>query len=181
MLRLICVALLLCVAAPAFAKGKHHHRGAHSVSVVKKHGYAERHFKKRLHRTKYVQVSKSARHAAAKSARHAGVKVAQQVRRGDPRPSAWCGWWARQQFGVADRSYNLARKWAQIGTPAHGPAPGVIAVWRHHVGIVISVPGPGRIVLKSGNDGHAVRERERSSRGVIAYRWSPGRVVASAI
>jgi hypothetical protein len=164
MLRLICVALLLFVAAPAFAKGKHHQRGAHSASVTTKHVQAKRHFTKRVHRTKYARVS--------------GPK--QHVRGGDPRPRAWCGWWLRQQMGVADRSYNLARKWAQIGTAAHGPAPGVIAVWRHHVGIVTGVPGPGRIVLKSGNDSRAVRERERSTRGVIAYRWPPGRVFASA-
>lgn len=92
----------------------------------------------------------------------------------DPRPRAWCGWWLRQQLGVADRAYNLARKWAGIGTPAHGPAPGVIAVWPHHVGLVTGVPGPGRIILKSGNDSRAVRERERSTRGIIAYRWPPG-------
>jgi hypothetical protein len=164
MLRLICVALLLFVAAPAFAKGKHHHqRGAHSASVTTKHVQAKRHFKKRVHRTKFARASAPRHHV-----------------RGDPRPRAWCGWWLRQQMGVADRSYNLARKWAQIGTPAHGPAPGVIAVWRHHVGIVTGVPGPGRIILKSGNDSRAVRERERSTRGVIAYRWPPGRTVASA-
>ena len=177
MLRLICVALLLFVAAPAFAKGKHHHhRATHAVSVSMKHAsaskrvHASRHLKKlaqlkkRVHRAKYVRLYKSKNHV-----------------QGDPRPRAWCGWWVRQQFGVADRSYNLARKWAQIGTPAHGPSPGVIAVWRHHVGIVTAVPGPGRIVLKSGNDSHAVRERERSTRGIIAYRWPPGRVFASAI
>jgi hypothetical protein len=92
----------------------------------------------------------------------------------DPRPRAWCGWWLRQQLGVADRAFNQARRWARYGTKAHGPAPGVIAVWPHHVGLVTGVPGPGRIVLKSGNDGHAVRERERSSRGVIAWRWAYG-------
>jgi hypothetical protein len=43
-------------------------------------------------------------------------------------------------------------------------------VFRHHVGIVVAVSGPGRIVLLSGNDGGAVRQRERSSRGVIAWR-----------
>lgn len=95
----------------------------------------------------------------------------------DPRPRAWCGWWLRHQLGVADRTYNRARAWASFGTRAHGPAPGVIAVWPHHVGLVTGVPGPGRIVLKSGNDGHAVRERERSSRGVIAWRWPGGMVM----
>jgi hypothetical protein len=80
---------------------------------------------------------------------------------------------------VADKAFNLARHWASFGSPAHGPAPGVIAVWPHHVGVVTGVPGPGRIVLKSGNDGHAVRERERSTRGIIAYRWPPNRVWAA--
>lgn len=107
--------------------------------------------------------------SAAHYRRHGYKKIVS-----DPRPHAWCGWWLRQQLGVADRAYNLARKWAGIGTPAHGPAVGVIAVWPHHVGLVTGVPGPGRIILKSGNDSRAVRERERSTRGIIAYRWPPG-------
>lgn len=89
----------------------------------------------------------------------------------DPRPARWCGWWLRHYLGVADRRFNLARNWAGLGRPAAGPAPGVVAVWRHHVGVVTGVPGRGRIVLKSGNDSRAVRERERSTRGVIAWRW----------
>lgn len=88
----------------------------------------------------------------------------------DPRPGRWCGWWLRQYLGVRDRAYNLARNWSHYGSPASGPAPGVIAVFANHVGIVTAVPGPGKMVLKSGNDGHAVRERERSTRGVIAWR-----------
>lgn len=95
--------------------------------------------------------------------------------RADPRPRAWCGWQLRQWLGVADRAYNLARNWAHFGSRASGPAPGVIAVYPHHVGIVVSVPGPGRMVMKSGNDGHAVRTRERSTRGVIAWRLPPQR------
>lgn len=96
--------------------------------------------------------------------------------RADPRPAKWCGWWLRHELGVSDRLYNLARAWAHFGERAHGPAPGVIAVYPHHVGIVVAVPGPGRMVMKSGNDGHAVRTRERSTRGVIAWRWPPQRM-----
>jgi hypothetical protein len=92
----------------------------------------------------------------------------------DPRPSRWCGWWMRQMLGVKDKAGNLARWWASFGSPAHGPAIGVVVVWRHHVGIITGHSGDGWIV-KSGNDGHAVRERERSLRGVIAYRWPHGR------
>jgi hypothetical protein len=88
----------------------------------------------------------------------------------DVRPRAWCGWWMRQQIGVADRTFNLARAWARFGTDAHGPAVGAIVVWRHHVGIITGRTDSGWVV-KSGNDGRAVRERERSLRGVIAYRW----------
>lgn len=74
-------------------------------------------------------------------------------------------------FGFKDRKLWLAINWAHIGRPASGPAPGVVAVYRHHVGVVTAVPGPGRMVLLSGNDGNAVRERERSTRGVVAWRW----------
>jgi hypothetical protein len=95
----------------------------------------------------------------------------------DPRPRAWCGWWMRRHLGVADRAGNLARWWARYGSAAHGPAIGVIVVWRHHVGIITGKGEQGWIV-KSGNDGNAVRERERSLRGVIAYRY-PGDRMAS--
>lgn len=89
---------------------------------------------------------------------------------------AWCGCWlALHTYGKHVRGLWLARSWARIGRPASGPAPGVIAVYARgrrggHVGIVRRVIGPGRIVLLSGNDGRAVRERERSTRGVIAWR-----------
>jgi len=88
----------------------------------------------------------------------------------DPRPRAWCGWWMRHELGVADRAYNLARHWAEYGSSAHGPAVGTIVVWPHHVGLVTGRTESGWIV-KSGNDGREVRERERSLRGAIAFRW----------
>lgn len=86
-----------------------------------------------------------------------------------PRPRAWCGWWLGRQLGMLDRALWLARNWATVGRPLVHPVPGAIAVWRHHVGKVTAV-APGRIKLLSGNDGHAVRDRWRSARGVIAYR-----------
>lgn len=91
----------------------------------------------------------------------------------DPRPAAWCGWWLRHELGVANRLYNLARAWARYGQPAHGPDIGVVVVWRHHVGIITGRAG-GQWVVKSGNDGHAVRERPRSLAGVIAFRRPNG-------
>ena len=96
------------------------------------------------------------------------------AKRGDPRPARWCGWWLRQKLGVADRRFNLAREWARFGSPASGPCVGCIAVSRSHVGIVTGIPGAGRIVMLSGNDDGAVRERERSSRNIIAWRHPNG-------
>ena len=99
--------------------------------------------------------------------KHAGGHA--RVTRGDPRPRAWCGWWLRHELGVSDRAGNLARWWARYGSNARGPAVGAIVVWRHHVGIITVRTETGWIV-RSGNDGHAVRERERSLRGAIAFR-----------
>ena len=85
-------------------------------------------------------------------------------------PSRWCGCWLAQHFGLSDRSLNLARRWASIGSAAHGPSPGVVAVWPHHVGKITAVDGH-RIKVLSGNDGRRVRDRWRTTAGVIAYRW----------
>jgi hypothetical protein len=82
----------------------------------------------------------------------------------------WCGCWLRLHLGVGDVRLNRALAWADVGAPASGPGAGVIAVWRHHVGIITENLGGGLIRLLSGNDGHAVRDRVRSTRGIIAYR-----------
>jgi hypothetical protein len=89
----------------------------------------------------------------------------------DGRPSAWCGWEMRQLVGGnPGPEYNLARNWAHWGQPASGPAPGVIGVMPHHVFKVVQVLGHGTVLAISGNDGHAVRVRPRSTAGVIAWR-----------
>jgi hypothetical protein len=89
----------------------------------------------------------------------------------DGRPSAWCGWEMRRLVGGnAGPEYNLARNWAHWGRPANGPAPGVIGVMPHHVFKVVQVLGRGTVLAISGNDGHAVRVRPRSTAGVIAWR-----------
>ena len=92
----------------------------------------------------------------------------------DPRPHAWCGYWMRHYLGVANRDGNLARWWARYGSNAGGPAIGAIVVWYHHVGIITGRTNAGGWLIKSGNDGGAVRERERSLRGAIAFRWPNG-------
>lgn len=101
------------------------------------------------------------------------------VRGADPRPHRWCAWWLRRKLGIARSAfrpgeYNLARAFRYIGSSAHGPAAGVIVVWRHHVGEITGRAPDGRWIVLSGNDGNAVRERPRSLRGAIAYRWPHG-------
>lgn len=86
------------------------------------------------------------------------------------KPRAWCGWWMRLHLGVANPAGNLARWWARYGNAAPGPAIGTIVVWNHHVGIITG-GSSGRWIVKSGNDGHAVRERMRSVARAIAFRY----------
>ena len=96
-------------------------------------------------------------------------------------PQDWCGCWLATYLNISDqkqwRELWVARNWATYGRSADGPAPGVIAVYERgtggHVGIVTRVTRPGFVVLKSGNDNKAVRERERSTERVIAWRIPP--------
>jgi len=86
------------------------------------------------------------------------------------RPAAWCGWEMRQLVSSdPGPSFNLARNWARWGQP--GPAGvGAVVVWSHHVGKIVGQQD-GMWIVKSGNDGRAVRTRQRSIAGAIAIRW----------
>jgi len=88
----------------------------------------------------------------------------------DYRPHAWCGWWLRQQLGIADRNLNRAIMWARWGRPAGGPHVGAIVVWPHHVGRIVGPCNGSVCLIESGNDGRAVRTRERSVAGAVAFR-----------
>jgi len=89
----------------------------------------------------------------------------------DIRPTAWCGWYMRQIFHVADRSYNWAPNWAQWGHASFGPQVGAVVVWTYHVGLIAGGPDKqGRWLVKSGNDGNAVRTRYLSIAKAIAFR-----------
>ena len=68
-------------------------------------------------------------------------------------------------------AFNLARNWVHWG---HAASAGidVIVVWAHHVGLITGRAPDGTWIVKSGNDGHAVRERARSIGGAIAFRTS---------
>ena len=96
--------------------------------------------------------------------RHARVRAAHA----GGRPRAWCGWWLGRHLGMANRNLWLARNWASVGSRAQ-PRIGVVVVWRHHVGIITGRAG-SKWIVKSGNDGNAVRERPRSIAGAIAFR-----------
>jgi hypothetical protein len=113
----------------------------------------------------------SARHHHLHHSLHIAHQTDSSHRVADGRPAAWCGWEMRQLVGGnPGPEYNLARNWAHWGRPASGPAPGVIGVMPHHVFKVIQVLGHGEVLAISGNDGHAVRTRPRSTAGVIAWR-----------
>lgn len=107
-------------------------------------------------------------HFRAKSKVSLGAGLAREIRHAG-RPAAWCGWWLGKELGLPDRMLWKARNWATVGSNAGGPRVGAIVVWRHHVGIITGQNSHGWVV-KSGNDGHAVRERARSVSGAIAFR-----------
>lgn len=91
------------------------------------------------------------------------------------RPRAWCGWWLGRHLGMPSRSLWRALAWRHVGRAAHGPAIGVVVIWsrgkgRGHVGIITGKTARGWVV-KSGNDGNAVRDRVRSVSNAIAFRW----------
>jgi hypothetical protein len=83
-----------------------------------------------------------------------------------PRPRRWCGWWMRTQKGGGPE-YNLAWNWRKYGSAVSGPQVGAVVVWRHHVGMIVGQTATGKWIVKSGNDGGAVRTRARSVSGAI--------------
>jgi hypothetical protein len=194
----ICLAFLISTAANAHPYKHHHHHQAHRV--LKFHNVAEglgygliQVMKSAPHEQRASGPSSmpsyeysswtdepphvtDARHERKMAySRHGYRSTPQRSMGGDPRPHAWCGWQMRQWFGVVDKAFNLAANWAHFGSNAGRPQPGTIVVWRHHVGMVVAQGSGGRWLVKSGNDGHAVRERERSLAGAIAFRWPNGR------
>jgi hypothetical protein len=90
----------------------------------------------------------------------------------DGRPSAWCGWAMRQLVPTdPGPSYNLAANWAHYGTHAEGPAVGRIAVWPHHVAMIVGYDTKShRWITHEGNYSHAWHLGPRSLSGVMTYR-----------
>lgn len=82
-----------------------------------------------------------------------------------PRPRRWCGWWMRTRRGGGPE-FNIAWNWRKWGNPS-GPQVGAVVVWRNHVGEITGRTASGQWIVRSGNDGGAVRERARSVAGAI--------------
>jgi hypothetical protein len=85
-----------------------------------------------------------------------------------PRPKRWCGWYMRTQKSGGPE-FNLARNWVRYGSPSR-PKPGAVVVWRNHVGIIEQVLDQCTAIVRSGNDGGAVRSRPRNICNAIAVR-----------
>ncbi|MGX9392582.1 hypothetical protein ACWX0K_20260 [Nitrobacteraceae bacterium UC4446_H13] len=159
MLRTVILAACFCALACLSSVAEARPRGHHFVDATNMVGCADpvmrpcEEISRNLKASRFQKIPSRVKYVAERS-----------------RPSAWCGWQMRQWMGVRNPAGNLARWWAGYGSRAHSPAVGVIVVWRHHVGIITGKTERGWVV-KSGNDGNAVRERVRSVAGAIAFRW----------
>jgi len=154
---LLLATITLLSQTSAQARGHHHRSTHHAVHHGAHRGYVAT----RAHRRYGHRTHRFARHSIGRTARTGG------------RPAAWCGWWLGHHLGINNRGLWLARNWASAGSNAGRPGVGVVVVWRHHVGIITGRVG-SQWIVKSGNDGHAVRERVRSISGAIAFRHVGG-------
>jgi len=150
--------LAVCFAAAAPAQTsphRHHHRHV-------------------AHHTGHAQSLASEHHHKRLAVHNVGTKTKTASIRWlgpDARPAQWCGWFMRQVFHVADRSYNWAPNWAHWGHASLGPQVGAVVVWTYHVGLIAGPPDKqGRWLVRSGNDGNAVRTRYLSVAKAIAFR-----------
>lgn len=183
-MRLSIIAVAMCVAwmssmTSAEARPHHGHKGdryerthKHSARYASRSRSAHRQYSHR--KSGYAYNSRSRRHYAKTGsdrrtyAQHrvsSGRKYASAGRNLGGRPRAWCGWWMRTQLGGGPE-FNLAANWKRYGRPS-GPHVGAVVVWPHHVGMITGRAANGQWIVKSGNDGNAVRERPRSVAGAV--------------
>ena len=155
--------LLLLSAVMAFSQTSAQARGHHLKRTQHTTHHAVHHRRPIAHghHRHAHRVHRASRHHAARAVRLGG------------RPARWCGWWLGRQLGMPNRNLWRARNWASVGRNAGRPGIGVVVVWRNHVGIITGRTG-SQWIVKSGNDGHAVRERVRSISGAIAFRHVGG-------
>ena len=138
----------------------------HSSSVTDRDSVA----KPRAKRQRAAQRARGQRvRYAERRHRHASAEASYPSRShsggAGPRPRAWCGWWMRTQRG-GGAHLNVAWNWSKWGR-ASGPQVGAVVVWRHHVGEIVGRAANGQWLVRSGNDGGAVRTRARSVAGAV--------------
>lgn len=196
------LALLCAVLVGGTAEARRHHHGVTNVHVQHvshvKHHYARklvrvvRHY--RMHRTRatvrHVRAQRVVEQAAGPSwfsdisnfgaptspvttITHWGERAVEYV--AHPRIQ-WCGWWMQRETGITSEAtklnLNMAVEWRRVGRDAGGPHVGAIVVWSHHVAKIVGFDGHNWII-RSGNDGGAVRTRPMSLGRlgrVIAFR-----------
>jgi len=148
-------------------------KGKYSARYASRSRSVHRQYSNRKSGSRYAYRSGARRHYAnsgsggrhyAQRRSYSGRKYASAGSVGG-RPRAWCGWWMRTQLGGGPE-YNLAANWRHYGR-ASGPQIGAVVVWPHHVGMITGRAANGQWIVKSGNDGNAVRERARSVAGAV--------------
>lgn len=186
-MRFSLIAVAMCLAwfagmASAEARPYYGHKGdryerSHAHSASKRHysaryatrgrsanrQYSHRYAYRSGARRHYANISGHRKYAQRRS--YSGRKFASAGGSLGGRPGAWCGWWMRTQLGGGPE-YNLAANWRHYGR-ASGPQVGAVVVWPHHVGMITGRSASGQWIVKSGNDGNAVRERPRSVAGAV--------------
>lgn len=177
----VAISLALLSATPALATTHHHHRHYaaarhHHVAVAKADtGFNFFSIFDVAARPAYpIEDAAIQRHAGRHRDTPSSIAydaIVEPVRHfaSDPRPGAWCGWEMRQELGVADRAYNLARNWAHWGSNAGGPHVGVVVVWAHHVGRIVGQQN-GEWIVHSGNYRNRIADVPMRLNGVIAFR-----------
>lgn len=156
--------------APSF--DRHDYRGFGSAPIratAQKHvglKQIRRKYQKRAkpHRTARVHIARHhrTRHVERQSSSREAQIVAHPA--GCPR-TLFCGCGSSiEVFGRSIRELWLARNWFRF--PQASPAPGMVAVRRHHVFVIRKVIAPGRVLAYDPNSGgHKTRIHVRSLRG----------------
>lgn len=174
MIRFIVAALLAFAffAAPASAATKRHHHGHGHAHHVKSHKHRARHW--HGHR-KPPPVP--ARVQATGFAAPASGLVAVAERYIGSNPTGWAHVWCARflnavvlpALGVRGTGDDRAISFARWGLPA-GPRPGAVAVFAHHVTLVVRVNGDGTFDGLGGNQGHRVSVGRYPVAQVVAWR-----------
>lgn len=121
--------------------------------------------RQRGQKVRYAARHREARREARRYARSESYSSSSYSGGAGARPRAWCGWWMRTQRGGGPH-LNVAWNWSKWGS-ASGPQVGAVVVWRHHVGEIVGRAPNGQWLVRSGNDGGAVRTRARSVAGAV--------------